>query len=464
MKYRSYDKYTYSAIMWINLVPKHWGIQKLKFITSCNDDVLGEDVDPDLSIRYVDIGSVSEGKILVAEDMSFSNAPSRARRLVRHGDIIISTVRTYLRAIAEINNPPKNMVVSTGFAVIRPREIDRKYLAYALKSHSFVEWIVAESKGISYPAINASELMRLSVALPSREEQTAVATFLDHQTSQIDQLINKKARFIELLKEKRAALITEAVTGKFDVRPPGKGEVPESAGSGFGVRTGKPYPEYKDSGVEWLGEVPTHWNVIEIKRLAHSFKTGPFGSLLHQSDYIEGGVPIVNPIHMEQGKIIPAETSTVDRKTADKLSEYRLEEGDIVFARRGELGRCALVAKEQAGWLLGTGSIRLRTAYNMVDIGFLMDVLISDWVKDYLSLMSVGSTMENLNTSILSRIPVPYPSSEEQKIISKYIEINVTNINQLIKKTQQSIDLLKEKRAALITAGVTGKIDVRDWN
>lgn len=249
MGYQTYPEYRDPGVQWLGKVPAHWGDRRLKYVASCNDDVLNEDSDPDRLIRYVDIGNVSEGRIQGAEEFSFHNAPFRARRLVKDGDIIVSTVRTYLRAIAVIHNPPEEMVVSTGFAVIRPRNIDGNFLAQALKSNAFVDWVVAESKGISYPAINASELMGLSIALPPSEEQTTIAAFLDEKTTQIDQLIEKKTRFIELLKEKRTALITGVVTGKFD------------------VRTGRPYAEYKDSGVEWLGEVPRHWRVQRIASL-----------------------------------------------------------------------------------------------------------------------------------------------------------------------------------------------------
>ena len=215
---KPYSEYKDSGVEWLGEVPGHWEVRRLKYVASCNDDVLDENGDPERLIRYVDIGNVSEGKIQGAEEFLFQNAPSRARRLVKDGDIIVSTVRTYLRAIAVIQNPPEEMVVSTGFAVIRPRNINGDFLAQALKSNAFVDWVVAESKGISYPAINASELMELSVSLPPSEEQSAVATFLDKKNTQIDQLIEKTQQSIDLLKEKRAALITAAVTGKIDVR------------------------------------------------------------------------------------------------------------------------------------------------------------------------------------------------------------------------------------------------------
>ena len=438
MKYRSYDKYTHSGIMWIDLVPKHWDIKKLKFIASCNDDVLGEDVDPDLSIRYVDIGSVSEGKILVSEDMSFSNAPSRARRLVRHGDIIISTVRTYLRAIAEINYPPKNMVVSTGFAVIRPQKIDRKYLAYALKSHSFVEWVVAESIGISYPAINASELMGLSIALPSREEQTAVATFLDHQTTQIDQLIEKKTRFIKLLKGKRAALVTEAVTGKFD------------------VRTGRPYAEYKDSGVEWLGELPAHWEVRRLKYVASCND-----DVLNEESDPDRLIRYVDIGNVSEGWVQDLEEFAF--QNAPSRARRLVKDGDIIVSTvRTYLRAIAVIQDPPEEMVVSTGFAVVRP--REINGNFLAQALKSNTFVEWVVAESKGISYPAINASELMGLSIALPPPEEQAAIAAFLDEKTIQIDQLIEKTQKIINLLKEKRAALITAAVTGKIDVRDWN
>ena len=199
---------------------------------------------PDMEITYVDIGSVdSVAGITGTEDLVFEDAPSRARRIVRQGDIIISTVRTYLKAIARIESTDANLIASTGFAVIRPRDLDDGFGAYALSAPYFVESVVAHSVGVSYPAINASELVCLDVAYPPIPEQRAIAGFLDRETARIDALVAKKERLIELLQEKRTALISQTVTHGLDPNAP-----------------------MKDSGVEWLGAIPAHW---EVKRVKH---------------------------------------------------------------------------------------------------------------------------------------------------------------------------------------------------
>ena len=186
MTYPAYEQYKDSGIPWLAQVPEGWSTKPLKHVVSCNDETLSDNTDPEHSISYVDISSVNliEG-ITNVEEMIFENAPSRARRLVKDGDTIVSTVRTYLKAIASIRNPAENLVVSTGFAVIRPKKlIDQKYLGYFLQSEGFVGEVVSNSVGVSYPAINASDLINIEILLPPLTEQKGIATFLDNGLDQ----------------------------------------------------------------------------------------------------------------------------------------------------------------------------------------------------------------------------------------------------------------------------------------
>ena len=215
----SYPRYKPSAVEWIGDVPEHWEGRHLKYSASVNDEVLAETTDPDLELSYVDIGSVSAVKgISSTTKVSFEDAPSRARRIVRDGDTIVSTVRTYLRAIAAIRDPTPNTVVSTGFAVVRPRSIFAPFMSYALHESGFIEAIMARSVGVSYPAINASEIGMLPIPIPETDEQQAIADFLDRETKKLDSLAAKIETATERLQEYRAALITASVTGKIDTR------------------------------------------------------------------------------------------------------------------------------------------------------------------------------------------------------------------------------------------------------
>ncbi len=206
-----------SCIEWIGEIPAHWGVNRLKFCASYNDEVLKENENADKTIRYVEIGSVSlENGVETIEEFEFANAPSRARRITKKGDIIISTVRTYLKAIAYIKED--NLIVSTGFCVVRPNgKIANKYMEYFCKCNLFTDNVSACSYGISYPAINAPVLMAFSLPEPSIDEQYKIAEYLDKKCADIDKLIVLKQQKIYKLNEYKKSLIYEYITGKKEV-------------------------------------------------------------------------------------------------------------------------------------------------------------------------------------------------------------------------------------------------------
>jgi type I restriction enzyme S subunit len=208
-----------SGVEWIGEIPEHWDTIPIKFIMSCNDETLPESTHPETKIQYIEISDVSENQgITSIQEIKFSDAPSRARRIVKDGDIIISTVRTYLRAIATIKEPRENTVVSTGFAVLRSRGLSQKFAKYALSANYFIERIVSESTGVSYPAISSEKLMNFRIAIPDSKSQNYISDYIDKINGKLSQLISKQERMIELLKEYKTSLITQAVTGKIDVR------------------------------------------------------------------------------------------------------------------------------------------------------------------------------------------------------------------------------------------------------
>lgn len=229
-QWKPYPEYRVSGIDSVGALPAHWRMKPLKRVVAINPEDLADATDPDYELEYVDIGNVSlvEG-ITGSELYRFEDAPSRARRRVRHGDTIISTVRTYLKAVARISNPPPNLIVSTGFVVLRPdNELDSAFLYRLVQAEEFVGRVVAHSTGVSYPAIAPTQIGRLEVWLPPLPEQRAIATFLDRKTGQIDRLIaglpagtdgtGLMAKQARLLLEYRHALISATVTGKIDVR------------------------------------------------------------------------------------------------------------------------------------------------------------------------------------------------------------------------------------------------------
>ncbi|WP_369686491.1 restriction endonuclease subunit S [Photobacterium leiognathi] len=320
-KYAAYPEYKDSGVEWLGDIPTHWSAKPIKFLCTYNDEVINDSTDNNYEIEYVDIGSVSASTgITKTETICFSKAPSRARRIVKDGDVIISTVRTYLEAIAPINNPPSNMVVSTGFAVIRPTsELHKDFAAYCLRAKGFIKEVVARSVGVSYPAINASDLVNISIPFVSIDEQTQIAAFLDHETAKIDTLIEKQQQLIELLKEKRQTVISHAVT---------KGLNPDAP--------------MKDSGIEWLGEVPAHWGVINMIHVLNAI--GDVDHYMPQS--IDKGIPYVMTGDLTEfaSGINFDNCKQVSHQDYLKLSnKIRSTKGDVIMARYATIGTVSYI-------------------------------------------------------------------------------------------------------------------------
>lgn len=192
----------------------NWSEKRLKYVASYNDEVLSEATDDFAELDYVEIADVSlSSGVERSTRLQFHEAPSRARRKVRDGDVLISTVRTYLKAIASVPHATANMIASTGFCVVRPGDtVDSAFIGWTAKSDRFVHDVVSRSVGVSYPAINASEIGNIEISLPPLETQRRIAVFLDDKTARIDALIARKQALLGHLAEKRQALITRAVT------------------------------------------------------------------------------------------------------------------------------------------------------------------------------------------------------------------------------------------------------------
>ncbi|MBP7838306.1 MAG: restriction endonuclease subunit S [Bacteroidales bacterium] len=209
-----------SGIEWLGKIPKHWEVKRLKNTTFINQSVISEKTAPDYLIKYIDISNVnSMGEFIELQEMEFSEAPSRARRIPKHNSILLSTVRTYLRAIALVQNPDKNLIASTGFAVIDANQnlFNASYLYFQMISHFLVESVIANSEGVSYPAISSTKLGDIKIVIPPINEQSEIANFLQQRTTAIDQLIKNIEAQIEKLQELRKIRIYEAVTGKIKV-------------------------------------------------------------------------------------------------------------------------------------------------------------------------------------------------------------------------------------------------------
>jgi type I restriction enzyme S subunit len=406
MKWRPYPKYKPSGVEWLGEVPEHWEVKRLKYSASINDEALPETTDPNFEMKYVDISSVDATRGIVArEDIVFEDAPSRARRVLRDGDTIVSTVRTYLRAIAPVRNPASNIIASTGFAVVRPRRVSPAFLSYALREPGLVEAIVARSVGVSYPAVNASEIGTLPIPLPAEAEQTAIADFLDRETAKIDTLVAKKRTLIERLKEKRTALISRTVT---------RG-LPPDAAHAAGL---DPHPSLKPSGVDSLGDVPEHWNALPFTKY-----------VAEKSDYrgktpekTQDGVFLVTARNVRMGFIdYECSQEYVAKDEYDEIMRRGLpKKGDIVFTTEAPLGNVALVDREDVA--LAQRIIRFRMQPEYFRERFALYGMMSDSFQIQLQSLSTGSTAEGLKASKLPILRLVAPPVSEQDVIADFLD------------------------------------------
>ena len=199
-------------------IPQNWQFKPLKYNVILNANSLSEKTADNYEFKYVEIGAVNlVNGITEYQKCIFKTAPSRARRLVKNGDIIVSTVRTYLKAVAIITDD-KDTVVSTGFAVLQPYLINKEYLGWVIKSDYFTDMVSAWSNGISYPAINASDLINFKIPIPNKEIQGNIANYLNKKCNEIDRLIKSKEKIIEEFEQYKKSLIYEYVTGKKEVK------------------------------------------------------------------------------------------------------------------------------------------------------------------------------------------------------------------------------------------------------
>lgn len=446
--YPTYENYKHTNCPWLREIPEHWCFARLKDTASYNDETLDERTDPDLEIEYVDISSVSLiNGIEKTETLIFGKAPSRARRKVKDGDIIVSTVRTYLKSIAPVNQPPENMVVSTGFAVIRPKQnLFSGYAGYLLQSNGFVGDVVAHSVGVSYPAINASDLVRIRTVVPPLDEQHTIARFLDFKIAQIDALIAKKKALLDKLAEKRTALISHAVT---------KGLNPSAA--------------MKDSGFEWLGEVPANWKCgVKLNYLAaqskHSFVNGPFGSDLLSSELTDEGVPVIYSGDIKPNRFFRKSSSYITEEKAKQLNFCRVDPGDLLLAKVGDPpGDAAIYPNDAPSGVVTQDVVRIKIDVDVVDSHYLMLLLNSAYGRFVIKTVSVEATRGRFSLGDFKSLRFVMPPISEQKAISEELMVKLQPIKDQENKVVEVIRKLNEYRSALITNAVTGKIDVRHF-
>lgn len=396
-------------------------------VSSVNDDVLPESTASDLEFEYVDISSVTTGSISPdLEKLTFGEAPSRARRLAQDGDVVVSTVRTYLKAIAPVTAPASGRVYSTGFAVLRPvkNRMVSRYFQYALLAQGFIDQIAAQSVGVSYPAINASALMRLRLPVPRPEDQDRLADYLDRETAEIDAMGAELDRLLKTLRERRAVLQTRAT---------------------FGLCDGS---DTRANDDVLLAGIPSHWPStkfgIDFVESTERNGDAPVGSLLSISEY--RGVELND---REDGQ-----------KASEDVSKYRVVRpgqlaANMMWLNHGGLGVSSLTGYISPDYKAFWISDRFDPRYAHYLFRSLRYV-------DYFDAIGTGvrPNAKRVTKTVLGMTPVPMPPLDEQRRIVAELDEQTAQIDEMIADAHRLKALLAERRTTLITEVVTGKKEV----
>ena len=448
-----YPKYRPSGVEWLEDVPEHWEVRRLKYLVSINDDVLPENTDPGLTIQYVDIGNVDHRRgVHSFESVTFGAAPSRARRIVRHGDTIVSTVRTYLQAIAPIRRPASNMIVSTGFAVLRPRLalFSSGFAYHVLNASGFIEDVVARSVGANYPAISANQIGSIPVATPTLSEQRAISRYLDRETAKIDALIARNEVLIERFKEQRTALISRTVTRGL---PPD-----ESRKAGI-----DPHPTLKPSGVEWLGDLPEHWEIAALCRVTADIRSSNVDKHVRSNEI---AVKLCNYVDVYYNESIDSQITYVHGSaTGRQIGIFQLREGDVLITKDSEaqddIGVPALVVEHVPDLVAGYHLVLVRPDLQCLYGPYLFRALQSDVASLQFTHCAQGVTRYGMTYPGIRSVRLPIPPLMEQHLIAGYLDRETAKIDKAVTLARQETDLLREYRTRLISDVVTGKVDVR---
>lgn len=386
-----------------------WQATRLKYIADCNQRVLAESASADRVFKYVDIGAVGQGTITVPDELTtFADAPSRARRLAEPGDTIVSTVRTYLRAVATVPETSDDLVFSTGFAVLHPRpDVSRHFLAYVLQADEFVDKVVANSVGVSYPAITATDLMSLAVLLPPLDEQRAIADYLDQETARIDALVAKQEELLGLLAARKRSVLYQVLA---DVHG-------------------------------------------DVRRLRWLFRPSEVANRPDEE---------VLSVYRDHGVIPKSSRSDNFNKTPENVERYLLVRPDDLVVNKMKAWQGSLGISRYRGIVSGDYEV-LRPITSDLDPAFAHFLLRSPQMTLEYRVRSRGirPSQWRLYWQDFADIAIDVPPLDEQRRAATQIKVETDAIDALIAKAEEHIALAKERRSALITAAVTGQIDVR---
>lgn len=438
-RWKRYPRYKDSGVEWIGEIPTNWRVYRLKELARMNPSKTEKNHLPDdLEVSFVPMESIGEyGGISGAEAKKLLDV-KQGYTYFAEGDLIVAKItpcfENYKGAIAT------DLVNGIGFGttelfVLRPNErSDSRYLFYVSISKAFRETGSKIMHGAAgQKRITVDFINNYPVALPKPEEQSQIVGFLDETLKRVDSLITKKQRLIKLLKEKRAAIIARAVTKGLNPNAP-----------------------MKDSGVEWIGEMPKHWNIGLIKQ---GYQV-TLGKMLQPNKRSENDfeAPYLRSANIQDGFVDTSEIKTMYfNKSEDHLL---LEEGDLLVCEGGDVGRAAIWSNQVSNCRFQNSINRIRSKTNSVR--YLFYLLKASKRSGFIDFLCNRATISHFTAEKVKGLRIVYPDMTEQLKIANYLDKETSRMNSFISKIEKSIELLKEYRSALITAAVTGKIDVRE--
>ena len=440
MSFPRYPKYKDSGVEWLGEVPEGWDVGPLKRFSKLQTgmtpptDDFGNYTDEDLFqwIRPEDLDET--GKPTKASKF-LTTQGWRLTRQIPAGATLICCIGTIGKSGITEDIVSTNQQITAAIPIANSR-----YLFYSITS-ARTELELA-STGNVLRILNTERLGNICFPSPPRHEQEAIATFLDRETAKIDALVAEQENLIALLKEKRQAVISHAVTKGLDPTVP-----------------------MKDSGIEWLGEVPDHWSLKRLKQLLKKsgLVRGPFGGDLKKEIFVDEGYKVYeqkNAIY----KNFALGDSYISEQKYTEMQRFRVRKNDYILSCSGTIGKAYRIPSEAPDGIINQALLIIRFDDSIISI-------FSDWIfeANFFQLQildnSQGGAMKNLvGMDIFTCIVLPVPPRSEQKAIAAYLDTETAKLDELTTEAQHTIDLLKERRSALISAAVTGKIDVRGYH
>lgn len=429
MSFPKYAQYKESGVKWLGIVPAHWTLRRLGYYF----DERREKVS-DTEFQAL---SVTRNGIVPQLETAAKTDDGDNRKRVAVGDFVINS-RSDRKGSAGVSVLDGSVSLINTVLMPRP-EMNPLFVHHLLRSALFQEEYYRFGRGIVADlwSTNYAEMRNILLAAPPLDEQDAIAAFLDRETARIDALVEEQKRLIELLKEKRQAVISQAVTKGLDPNVP-----------------------MKDSGVEWLGEVPAHWDVTRLKFIA-SVQTG-IAKGKDTAGKVTVTVPYLRVANVQDGFLALDDIATIEVEP-EQLDRYRLAPGDVLMNEGGDfdkLGRGAIWHGEIADCIHQNHVFAVRP--DKVSAEWLNRITSSQYAQFYFMGRSKQSTnLASISSTNIMELPVVLAPEDEQRVILEFIDLELTKLDTLKGQSQQAVNLLNERRSALISAAVTGKIDVR---